>query len=74
LTRATRLDPRNALAVTGLAALAASRHRFGDARQLALRARRLAPGSAGPLGVLGDAFVELGRYRAAFAAFDRMPP
>jgi tetratricopeptide (TPR) repeat protein len=72
LTRATRLDPRNALAVTGLAALAASRHRFGDARQLALRARRLAPGSAGPLGVLGDAFVELGRYRAAFAAFDRM--
>jgi tetratricopeptide (TPR) repeat protein len=72
LTRATRLDPHNALAVTGLAALAASRHRFEDARRLALRARRLAPDSAGPLGVLGDARVELGRYRAAFAAFDRM--
>jgi tetratricopeptide (TPR) repeat protein len=72
LTRATRLDPHNALAVTGLAALAASRHRFGDARQLAMRARRLAPDSAGPLGVLGDALLELGRYRAAFAVFDSM--
>jgi tetratricopeptide (TPR) repeat protein len=72
LSRATRLDPRNGLAVTGLAALAASRHRFEDARQLAMRARRLAPDSAGPLGVLGDALVELGRYRAAFAVFDRM--
>jgi tetratricopeptide (TPR) repeat protein len=72
LTRATRLDPRNALAVTGLAALAASRHRFEDARQLAMRARRLAPDSAGPLGVLGDSLLELGRYRAAFAAFDSM--
>jgi tetratricopeptide (TPR) repeat protein len=72
LMRATRLDPKNALALTGLAALAASRHRFEDARQLAQRARRLAPESAGPLGVLGDALVELGRYREAFAAFDRM--
>jgi tetratricopeptide (TPR) repeat protein len=72
LTRATRLDPHNPLAVTGLAALAASRHRFGDARQLAIRAKRLAPDSAGPLGVLGDALVELGRYHGAFDAFDRM--
>jgi len=72
LTRATRLDPHNALALTGLAALAAARHRFEDARRLAGRARRLAPESAVPLGVLGDALVELGRYRAAFAAFDRM--
>jgi tetratricopeptide (TPR) repeat protein len=72
LRRALRLTPKNALAVTGLAALAASRHRFEEARALAERARRLAPASAGPLGVLGDAFVELGRYRQAFAAFNRM--
>jgi tetratricopeptide (TPR) repeat protein len=72
LTRSRRLDPKSALALTGLAALAASRHRFEDARELAQRARRLAPESAGPLGVLGDALVELGRYREAFAAFDRM--
>jgi tetratricopeptide (TPR) repeat protein len=58
--------------ITGLAALAASRHRFEDARRLAMRANALAPASAGALGVLGDSLVELGRYREAFAAFDRM--
>ena len=72
LHRAQRLEPTNSLALTGLAALAASRHRFEEALQLARRARRLAPASAGPLGVLGDALVELGRYHAAFAAFDHM--
>ena len=72
LTRAARLAPQNALAATGLAALAASRHRFEQARTLAVRARSLAPESAGPLGVLGDALIELGRYREAFAVFDRM--
>jgi tetratricopeptide (TPR) repeat protein len=72
LTRAARLEPRNALAATGLAALAASRHRFEDARGLAERARRLAPRTAGPLGVLGDSLIELGRYPQAFATFDRM--
>jgi tetratricopeptide (TPR) repeat protein len=72
LSRAARLDPKNALAATGLAALAASRHRFEEARRLAERAARLAPASVGPLGVLGDALVEIGRYRKAFAAFDRM--
>ena len=72
LKRAARLEPRNALTATGLAALAASRHRFEEARRLAVRARRLAPRTAGPLGVLGDSLVELGRYRQAFATFDRM--
>jgi tetratricopeptide (TPR) repeat protein len=72
LSRAARLDPKSALAATGLAALAASRHRFEKAKGLAERARRLAPDSMGPLGVLGDALVELGRYREAFAVFNRM--
>jgi tetratricopeptide (TPR) repeat protein len=72
LVQAVRLDPRNPVAVTGLSALAASRHRFEEARNLAERARRLAPQSADALGVLGDALVELGRYRQAFTAFDRM--
>jgi tetratricopeptide (TPR) repeat protein len=72
LSRVARLDPENALAATGLAALASSRHRFEEARRLAKRAAHLAPASVGPLGVLGDALVELGRYRKAFAAFDRM--
>jgi tetratricopeptide (TPR) repeat protein len=72
LSRAAHLDPKNAVATIGLASLAASRHRFEQARVLAERARRLAPDSADPLGVLGDALVELGRYREAFAVFDRM--
>jgi tetratricopeptide (TPR) repeat protein len=66
------LAPANDLALTGLAALAASRHRFDEARVLAWRALALNPYSAAALGVLGDANVETGRYRAAFAAFDRM--
>jgi tetratricopeptide (TPR) repeat protein len=72
LTEAAELDLRNPLAVTGLAALAASRHRFEEARSLAQRALRLAPQSVGARGVLGDALVALGRYREAFAAFDQM--
>ncbi len=35
-------------------------------------ARLLLPGSGRPYGVIGDALVELGRYDAAFAAFQRM--
>jgi tetratricopeptide (TPR) repeat protein len=72
LRSALALAPRDALAVTGLAALAASRHSFEEARRLAERARRLAPGLAAVDGILGDALVELGRYDEAFEAFDRM--
>jgi tetratricopeptide (TPR) repeat protein len=72
LRRALELDPDNDLAVTGLAALAASRHRFTDARRLARRATGLNRYSAPALGILGDASVQTGHYKAAFAAFDRM--
>jgi tetratricopeptide (TPR) repeat protein len=72
LRRALRLDPRSHLATTGLAALAASRHRFDEALPLARRAVALSPSSAAPYGILGDANLELGRYPEAFAAFDRM--
>jgi tetratricopeptide (TPR) repeat protein len=72
LRGALELQPSNPLTLTGLAALAASRHHFEDARRLASRAHRLAPASAEALGILGDSEVELGRYREAFDAFDRM--
>ncbi|MDQ3876056.1 MAG: hypothetical protein M3322_11035 [Actinomycetota bacterium] len=72
LDRALALDPRDYVAVTGLAALAASRHRFDEALVLARRAVALSSKSASPYGVLGDALLELGRYDEAFAAFDRM--
>ena len=72
LDRSLELAPDNDLALTGLAALAATRHRFEESRRLAQRALDLNPYSAEALGVLGDALVELGRYEAAFATFDRM--
>ena len=72
LRRAVRLDPRSAEALRGLAALAASRHRFGESLALAKRAKALEPHVAAVYGLIGDANLELGRYRKAFAAFDRM--
>jgi tetratricopeptide (TPR) repeat protein len=72
LRRALRLDPRDALAVTGLGSLALIRHEFRSALTLGRRAQRLSPGSARPYGVVGDALLELGRYEQAFAAFERM--
>ena len=72
LRRARSLAPRDALAVTGLGLLALTRHDFRRALVLGRLAVRLAPGSARPYGVVGDALLELGRYREAFAAFDRM--
>jgi tetratricopeptide (TPR) repeat protein len=72
LGRALRLEPRNYLALAGLAALAASRHRFGEARSFARQALTVNPYAAGAWGILGDANVETGHYKAAFAAFERM--
>jgi tetratricopeptide (TPR) repeat protein len=72
LRRALRLEPKNASAVLGLGSLALIRHEFRQALAYGRRARLLLPGSARPFGVIGDALVELGRYRQAFAAFDRM--
>ena len=63
LRRALRLDPRSAEALRGLAALAASRHRFGESLALAKRAKALEPHVAAVYGLIGDANLELGRYR-----------
>jgi tetratricopeptide (TPR) repeat protein len=60
LERSLAASPENDLALTGLAALAASRHRFEDARSLAEKAVGLNPRSAEAYGVLGDSLVELG--------------
>jgi len=72
LRRALRYSPDDLVATTGLGALALSRHRFRDALALGRRAVALSPSTARGYGVVGDALVELGRYREAFAAFDRM--
>jgi tetratricopeptide (TPR) repeat protein len=72
LRRALTLTRRNPDATLGLGNLALIRHDFRRALVLGRRAHRLAPFAARPYGVVGDALLELGRYRAAFAAFERM--
>jgi tetratricopeptide (TPR) repeat protein len=72
LRRSLALAPRNAPAIAGLGSLALSRHRFRDALRLGRKAHELAPQEARYYGVVGDALVELGRYRDAFAAFDML--
>ena len=58
--------------VTGLGSLALTQHQFRRALARGREARSLAPFSARPLGIVGDALLELGRYDVAFAAFERM--
>jgi tetratricopeptide (TPR) repeat protein len=70
--RALRLAPNDLPATIGLGALALSRHQFRSGLALGRRAVALSPSTADGYGVVGDALVELGRYREAFETFNRM--
>jgi tetratricopeptide (TPR) repeat protein len=75
LDTALRLAPNapdNLLALSGLGSLALSRHRFAEALVLGRRADKVSPTFVRNFGVIGDALVELGRYKAAFRAFNTM--
>jgi tetratricopeptide (TPR) repeat protein len=79
LHRALVVAPGSPLATGGLASLALSRHRFREALVLGREAVRQGSRAVVPAaiqsrswGAVGDALVELGRYPAAFSAFDRM--
>jgi tetratricopeptide (TPR) repeat protein len=72
LRRARALDPADATTTSALGSLALAQHRFGRALALGRQAVERAPYTSRNYGVLGDALVELGRYREAFSAFDRM--
>ncbi len=72
LRRALALDANDYLAVGGLGSLALSRHRFRDALALGEQALKLNKYSARTYGVIGDSYIELGRYAEAFKAFDTM--
>jgi tetratricopeptide (TPR) repeat protein len=72
LRRALALSPRNLEATSGLASLELSRHRFARALVFGRTALALSPTTARNHGVVGDALLELGRYREAFREFDTM--
>jgi tetratricopeptide (TPR) repeat protein len=59
-------------ATTGLGQLANARHEFTTGRKWGLRSTRMAPDRAEGYGVLADAEIQLGHYRAARAAVQRM--
>jgi len=72
-TESLRVRPRdNAKALTGRASLAAARHDFVAAADLAAQATAINAFDAAGFGVLTDALVELGRYDEAAVALQRM--
>ncbi len=72
LERALAAGGRRALVMQGRASLANTRHRFDDGLRLARSAIELDPEYGSAYGALGDALLNLGRYREAFKAYDRM--
>ncbi len=65
-------EPGEYSALKRLGAVYLSQHRFQQAADVAGRAIAVDPQDAWNYGVLGDAYVELGRYEDGFAAFDTM--
>lgn len=73
LRRSLALAPDgNVEALVGLGALDLARHAFADALAWGRRAIAVDPHEANAHGVVGDALLELGRYRQAFRAFQTM--
>ena len=72
LQRALSHDAGDAEAATLMGLLALARHQFATALTWGETARRLDPAGARPLGVIGDAQVELGRYSEAVKTFQAM--
>jgi tetratricopeptide (TPR) repeat protein len=72
LLKALELDSNSVQTITLLGAVALGRHEFQKALEWAERSLEINPSYAEAYGVLGDAQVELGRYKAAFASFQRM--
>ena len=73
LGRARTLDPSSLDAVVGLGSLALSRHDFHGALQLGQEAVGLTGGfSPAAKAIVGDAQIELGRYRQGFATIGEL--
>jgi tetratricopeptide (TPR) repeat protein len=72
LKRFLELAPENATALRHLAYVFYSRHEFAPAAIHARRALELNPDDGDTLGVLGDALLEVGDYRQAEEAYEKM--
>ncbi len=72
LARASRLAPHDSTTLSGRATLAGARHDFSGALRLADAALSDDPYAAQALAVRADALTELGRYRAALRAAQRV--
>jgi len=73
LERSLRIHPdENFPALTGLGALALARHDFTGGLAYGQRAEKINPYNSNIRGVAGDALIELGRYREAFAEMQKM--
>ncbi len=70
--QALRRDRDDVAATIGTATLALARHDFRAGLSAGRRAARLAPEAAGPLPVLVDALVELGRYEEAASTLQEL--
>lgn len=70
--RALQVDAQHAEAMAGMGALALSRHQFQEALDWGEQARQINPHDAHTYGIIGDAYVELGRYPEAWATFQKM--
>jgi tetratricopeptide (TPR) repeat protein len=69
---ALKRDPQHLEALVGQGVLALARHQFAQALAWGERARAVAPLRATVYGVLGDAYIELGRYDDAVQALQQM--
>jgi len=70
--RSLALDPSSPATMTAAGLLALGRHDFPAALDWGLKAHAAVPDAADPLGVVVDAYVELGRYPEAVEAAQQM--
>jgi tetratricopeptide (TPR) repeat protein len=70
--QALRHDPQNVTAIIGRGGVANSRHDFAGGLRFASQARRVAPQTVGPLPVLVDSQIELGRYDEAARSLQQL--
>jgi tetratricopeptide (TPR) repeat protein len=75
LTRGLALSPDPATATraaTDLAVVQMARHEFREALATAQKALTFGSGELNPYGLIGDAYIELGEYSQAEAAYEKM--